>query len=533
MQGIIFGTFDMQSKKYLVENEKYGVYENENYVAAVYGRIFTDGKANDYDQILKLYEEYGNEIVNHLEGIYFLVVFDRKKEEVMVYRDYNSAELFYYTVKDDHIVYFSNSLKKLLKESKITREMNDSAKIYLINQGFVPGEQTLLKNVNKIDSFCALQMGGTVKQIELDYVFDIPSEEEGKEKWVEVLNRSIAMNFQDVEKACIPISSGYDSNYILYYLNKFTDKDIDMFSVGGSTGVDETGIVAKNIKVYDPGRNQLTVGYTSPDMLQELTDIVWRLEGSAFEHGIFLQYRLASMVAEAGKTVIVCGEGANEVMDINYNRSSKTPEESFVADRLTKHPYECLSGIILKKSAVMLNSFGIEGRYPFANQKFMGIAAAVRNLNQTEKLYHRQVCQEVLDERIIKNIIIVGGNTSLRSLFNNSAEVEKFLDFVENSELYKEVQPEIARRREGKEDTKKDVVKFMSKSFGSRVVAKLKTHKLNDLSPKHLKEAKRLNKDMAYMYVMVFEKLFASDKTDEYLANGIEGIKLKDVIDLH
>lgn len=531
MQGILFGSFEMQNGTYFVENEKYGTFENENYIAAVYGRIVTDGQVNDYGRILKLYEQYGNEIVNYLEGIYFLVIFDRNRKEAVVYQDYNSAEIFYYTVKNGHTVYFSNSLKRLLLESQIEREMDDSAKIYFINQGFIPGEETLLRNVKKLKSFCALYLGSDIRQIWLEYTFGVLSEEEGKKKWSETLNRSIGLDVQDTDKVCIPISSGYDSNYILYYLNEYTDKDISMFSVGGSSGVDETGIVEKNIKVYDLARNHLTVGYTDPKMLQELPDIVWRLEGSTFEHGIFLQYCLAAMAAEAGKEVMVCGEGANEVMHVNYNRSSKSPRDTFIAERLTKHPYEYLANIILKKSAVMLNSFGIEGRYPFVNQKFMGVAAAVQNLNQTEKLYHRQVCHEVLDEKIIKNIIVVGGNTSLRSLFRNSAEVEGFLKFVENSELYKEVQPEIARRRAGKGETKADAVKSVMKSFGSRVIAKLRTHKLRDLSPKHLKEAKRLNKDMAYMYVIVFEKLFASEKTAEYLKNGLADTKLKDIIE--
>lgn len=524
---LFFGKLQQRNNDFIISDNPNSFYETEEYLVSVYGDIIINEKKNDYPAILEYFSRYQNDIVNHMEGLYYLFLYAKKEKQLYIYQDYyTSSEILYYTQLKDTI-YFSNHLQTLLIRSNISRTLNQKNCSDFIKYGYVPGAETLLTHVYKIAPFHMLTIhDGKISTQKIPYYFTTKSEKDGKQLWVSSLNRAIALNTPSNNTISLPISGGFDSNYLLYYYNKNLKKKLHLFTVGGNTGIDETENVRKIVKSYGKEQNRLTICYTSKDMLINLPDIIWRLGGSVYERGIFLQYKLASELALSHVQDLVCGECADQVMheDFYHTDSQHIPLKG------KKNPYDFAAYIILKKSGIMLNSFGIKGHYPYLNQHFVETAISVKALNNKTKAFHQQTCHELFPKNISKNIHKNGGATFIHTLFQNDTEIESFIKTIEGSVLYKTIQNSKSPEKKANfiSQGKRILLKF--KHAPQKLIAKIRVQKLNTLTPKYIKTEKRLRKDMVYLYLLVFEELFCFSRFDYYLTHGVESLNIYEFI---
>ena len=92
------------------------------------GHQFNTG--SDTEVIVHLFEEYGIDCINHLNGMFAFALFDKKKQQLWIVRDRAGIKPLYYVEIEDNL-YFSSDVKSL-------REINnfsvDSEKLlsYLI-----------------------------------------------------------------------------------------------------------------------------------------------------------------------------------------------------------------------------------------------------------------------------------------------------------------------------------------------------------------------------------------------------------------
>ena len=182
-------------------------------------------------------------ITEHLNGLYLIVIYDKRKLELHVYHGLATFPLpMYYTI-DNGVLRYSTSLKILLKSSGIRRRFDkDGLREFLVN-GHVTGTNTLVENVCKLAPFNSLSAGrGTVSQVPVRYSVQDIGEKEAADKWNSVLERSIAQSFAGEKEINMAVSSGYDSNHILYVASQ-SGLPINAFSIGGGSGIDELPVV--------------------------------------------------------------------------------------------------------------------------------------------------------------------------------------------------------------------------------------------------------------------------------------------------
>jgi hypothetical protein len=74
--------------------------------------------------------------------------------------------------------------------------------------------------------------------------------------------------------------------------------------------------------------------------------------------------------------------------------------------------------VIMKKSGMMLNSFGVAGFYPFLNRETDACGVSLGVLNH-EKLYYKMVVRRILGRDISRNLEKVGGGTDILFMFSD------------------------------------------------------------------------------------------------------------------
>lgn len=490
-------------------------YVDNRLVIRMLGHLDGD-QSGIWAQVAATYQADPDDLTNHLSGFYLLLVYDKEKLTLRVYQGLSSfSQAIYYTTNNS-VLYYSTSLRIILKRSGIQRKFNEGRLSEFLFNGHILGSDTLVENVSKLEPFKSLFAStASVTQVPVKYSMPVLSEEEAKEKWNPVLERAIRQAFDGESEINMAISSGYDSNYIMYVVSK-SGLPINAFSVGGGSGADELPIVKKNVKEYE--NVSLFTARTDSDSLSCLPDIVWRLEGSVFERGIFLQYELARLVMRSGKSYMVVGEGADQVMNVNYLDQSRLSIDGRAMKVTSRDfPYLFASNMVLKKNGIMSNSFGIDCRYPYLDSEFVSVANALRHLDGVKKRFHVDNCKRILSPCICETISKIGGATDCHSLFSSSADIYKFESIIRKSDFYKFISG--FSDRSEKLTVKKAYVDFLS-----RVCRVFRVSVANAPKKVYRRNEVLLREYVCYLYLFLFKELFLSGKYDQMLDN--QGIDL-------
>lgn len=202
------------------------------------GHIFVN-KA-DSEVLLHGFEEWGENLVDKLRGMFAFVIFNRIDGTIFGARDMFGIKPFYYTVMNGSFI-FGSEIKAFLDHPDFKKELNEDALGHYLSFQYSPTEETFFKNVFKLPpAHCFVFKDGKISRRRyfkpnfnetagvLDYFAD---------KVDEVVRESVkAHKIADVEVGSF-LSSGIDSSYIAEAANVdktftvgFESKDGDRYN---------------------------------------------------------------------------------------------------------------------------------------------------------------------------------------------------------------------------------------------------------------------------------------------------------------
>ena len=520
------GVFDFQTGRY--DDMSTGICKYTDDICEVYvcGKIQMTRTDIDGKLLWDTYQKWGNRLTERISGLYILIVYDKVRDTLQVFHDRTTSPLTLYYVSNGSKVYLTTSLKWLLKESGIKRTFNDTVLGEFLINGYIYGKETLIENVYKLSPFTSILLqSGELRELTVRYAENKIQIGEALSQWEGVLEKSICEAFADREEINIPLSSGYDSNYIAYVASKAANRPINAFSVGGKFGKNELPVVENNVSAYN--NVHLNTVLTDEYSLKNLPDIIWRLEGAVYEVGIFLQYELARLVHNSDKNSLICGECADQVMNQYYLTEDRIAvlqkSETPVYFEFSEYPFIFGSFLILKKNGLLTNSFGINTEYPYLDDEFVAIAHSLRGINKKDKRIHVAICQERLPDAVLKNIAKTGGATDFHSLFATKEEMERFIEKIENTEFYKK-HKSVIKKHSYIEHEKQTGMRLIKTKIRNTVLDALHINDVERKQTAYFLEEIRVKECICCAYLLLFEKLFVSGEYDDVF--GCEGIDI-------
>lgn len=354
---------------------------------------------------------------------FLLMQYDEKNGRLMLASQFFGTAYPIYLMEDNGKLYFSDSLISIRKISNKRFYLNTDMLPYFFYNGFLPGKHTLIQGVYKLPPRKSLvvENGKCLIGNQIFSFSSVLSERDSLEKkyynaMVDALTRSLGKR----DSINLALSGGFDSNMLLYLVKSlFPKTKVDCFSVGGTIGTNEISTAYSIAQKYD--NVNFTSALVSSSILDSFDDIVFRLQGCTYERGIFLQYELAKMLHNHKCTHLICGECADQVF---HSDSYKDLDEGRFLYGYKESPFEMASYVVLKKSAVMLKSFGITGIYPYLDTGVVEIGAMTRLENGDNKAFHRQQCKKYIPKDIFNKLCKVGGTTQLLPLMDEGKDYE-------------------------------------------------------------------------------------------------------------
>lgn len=269
----------------------------------------------DTEVILHGYEEYKEDILNKLRGMFAFVIYDIKEKSLFGARDFYGIKPFYYYYDNENFL-FGSEIKSFLGSPNFKKELNkDMLSQYLTFQCSI-GEDTFFKNTYKLlPGYYFIYKD---KELEVKKYYEVklePNDDKSLDEWVsgirEVIDNSVlAHKVSDVEVGSF-LSSGVDSSLIA----KLSSVD-KTFTVGYDnkkySEIDYAKEFSDKINVSNVSKK-----ISKEEYFKEFSNVQYYMDEPLADASAVMLYFLSKT---ASKHVKVClsGEGADEIFG-GYN----------------------------------------------------------------------------------------------------------------------------------------------------------------------------------------------------------------------
>jgi asparagine synthase (glutamine-hydrolysing) len=276
---------------------------------------------SDTEVIVHGFESFGIDILNKLNGIFAIAIWDNKKKELWLARDRVGVKPLYYSTINSSFI-FASEIKSLFKYPECNKEILDNSIYQYLTFLTVPAPETMFRNIKKLEAGKYLkvnQYGNIEKKTYWDSktllnnpIFD--SYDIASNISSNLLHNSIfAQTISDVPFSTT-LSSGVDSSLISAITNEINSNfytfTID-YNVKSNFGESELArIISKKLGLKDfnvlvVNNNDIFSHYNNYLKIQNDYPI-----GSP---DIILLYILSKKLKELGIKVCLFGEGADEL----------------------------------------------------------------------------------------------------------------------------------------------------------------------------------------------------------------------------
>jgi asparagine synthase (glutamine-hydrolysing) len=104
---------------------------------------------SDTEVIVHLYEDHGDDLVDHLNGMFAFALWDERRRRLLVARDRAGEKPLYFTRTASAFI-FSSELKSLVVHPEVERRVNLLALRKYLQYEFVPSPHTMIEGVHKL-----------------------------------------------------------------------------------------------------------------------------------------------------------------------------------------------------------------------------------------------------------------------------------------------------------------------------------------------------------------------------------------------
>ena len=274
----------------------------------------------DTETIVHAYEEWGENFIQRLRGMFAFALWDKDKKTLYLWRDRLGIKPLYYTLQPDGTLLFGSELKTILVYSQLPRAVNLRALDLFLTLEYIPAPFSIFENIHKLPPGCFLKYHEG--KIVVNSYWDVapPGEtssslesrslEELQEKLYFLLKESVALRLiSDVPLGAF-LSGGIDSSTIVGLMNELGVSPLLTFSIGFEDSTYNELRYARQIARRFGTQHEEFI--LRPDAVELVDRLIHHLDEPFGDFSLFPTYLVSKMARERVK-VILSGDGGDEV----------------------------------------------------------------------------------------------------------------------------------------------------------------------------------------------------------------------------
>ena len=203
---------------------------------------------SDIEVLPHLYEEYGEAMVEHLNGMFAFALWDKRKQKLLIARDRFGEKPLYYGVFEGKLI-FASEPKVLLENPSVKAEINTEALRQYLSFDYVPAPLSIYKGISKLPAahLLTLEKGEIKTRRYWNLSWQKPAREQGRngqqkgavtdvqasaKKLREIISDAVRMRLVSDVPLGILLSGGVDSSTVAAFAAQHAEGKIKTFSIG-------------------------------------------------------------------------------------------------------------------------------------------------------------------------------------------------------------------------------------------------------------------------------------------------------------
>ncbi|MCX6623446.1 MAG: asparagine synthase (glutamine-hydrolyzing), partial [Acidobacteria bacterium] len=277
---------------------------------------------SDTETILHAYEEYGDDCVLQLRGMFGFAIWDRGKQRLLLARDRLGVKPVYY-YRNGEFLAFASEIKSLLEIPSIPREVDPEALDMYLSLRYVPGPRTMFKNIFRLQPGHVLVADHSGVRITRYWDINYPEPETRSPEYLtdrfrELLDESVRLRLLSEVPLGVFLSGGLDSSAILATMSRIAGGGrMKTFSVGyqAATAEEEAANEFDYARLasdaFASEHHEYRLDATT--FSEFLPDLVSYLDEPLADPSCIPLYFISKLAREH-ITVVLSGEGADEIL---------------------------------------------------------------------------------------------------------------------------------------------------------------------------------------------------------------------------
>jgi asparagine synthase (glutamine-hydrolysing) len=279
-----------------------------------YGHEFRTN--SDTEVIIHGYKQWGDDVLNRLNGMFGLAIWDVRQRRLVLARDPFGIKLLYYRIEGDRL-YFGSEIRAVRAAIPETPEIDATALNLFLRFRYTPSPYTILKGVYKLAPGTKLVVQNGTYEVSRWYQFKptpfspAKSSDDAKEELLAIYRTAVKRQLISDVPVGLLLSGGIDSGLLLALMNLGGNR-WPTYTVGyGSTFADDELLdAAETARVL--GSKHTGIAITRSIFEEALPNIVACLEEPIATSSIVPMYFVCERARQDVKVALV-GQGPDEL----------------------------------------------------------------------------------------------------------------------------------------------------------------------------------------------------------------------------
>ena len=270
---------------------------------------------SDTEVILHLYREVGVDLFEHLNGMFAIALWDRRRGRLVLGRDRLGKKPLVYAQGAGRIA-FASELKSLIDLPGLDRSLDERAIDEFITYQYVPHPHTIYRHLNKLPPGCrAIWQGGSLKvepywRIDWTAEWNEIGEAEAIERTRELVEDAVRIRMRSDVPLGAFLSGGIDSSIIAAVMTRLSDRPIRTFSIAfPHPEFDESAHAREVATALGTEHAEFTVEPRAMEILPQLV----RFYDEPFGDSSAIPTWYLSEMTRRSVTVALSGDGGDEL----------------------------------------------------------------------------------------------------------------------------------------------------------------------------------------------------------------------------
>ncbi|RZS98461.1 asparagine synthase (glutamine-hydrolyzing) [Cecembia calidifontis] len=202
----------------------------------------------DTEVILQSFDEWGLKCVDRFIGMFAFVIYDRKNNKIVAFRDRAGVKPFYYYYLNN-LLLFGSELKALMTHSKFEKVIDEAVLPNYFHYGYIAAPHTIFKHTCKLMPGHYLEVDLATQKVNITKYWDLRSYylkpklnldyQEIKEEVKALMQSSFDYRMVADVPVGVFLSGGYDSTAVTALLQSKSSRALKTFTIGFEEGNNE------------------------------------------------------------------------------------------------------------------------------------------------------------------------------------------------------------------------------------------------------------------------------------------------------